>query len=386
MTYKYIKVVDWIREELDHRRLRPGQKLPTEAALTKQFGVSRHTIRQAIAQLESEGIVVSIQGSGTYIVEDLQVSEMPGGESADGRPRTNVVGLLISGGADYIFPDIVQGASDYLMKKGYLLNVAFSNNDYYQGAESLKTMLEANPAGLIIEPLSYGMNRAYDDIYAEAAAKVPTLMIHTDHSEVCPALSLCDQEGTGMLTEHLLEMGHTKIGCIYVFDETPSSSRYAAFRSTLYDRNVSHNDDHDIWVRRNNLDDIFQPGGDLALRRMLQEVTAVICQDDRIACQLIAYLRLHGLKVPEDISVVGYDDSSYATLDVQITSVTHPKKKYGRYAARALMAMISHPETFDISKYMIPPKLVIRESVRDLRNTDSEEAYDNRETHYRVSR
>lgn len=370
MTYKYVRLVDWIREELNEGRLQPGQKLPTEAELTKQFEVSRHTVRQAIAHLEKEGVVTSIQGSGTYVSENMPVPEVQGGDGSgegDGpKPKSNVIGLLMSGGADYIFPDIVQGASDYLMKKGYLLNVAFSNGDYYQGAESLRTMLEAEPAGLIIEPLSYGMNMTNNDIYAEAANKTPTLMIHTDHSEVCPALGLCDREGTCMLTEHLIEKGHTKIGTIYVFDEVTSSSRYSGFRSTLYEREIPHDDDRDIWVRRKNLNDLFQPGGDLALKRMLEEVTAIICHDDRVACQLVSYLRKQRLRVPEDISVVGYDDSPYAILDVPITSVTHPKKKYGRYAARALLAMIRHPSTFEISKYVIPPKLVVRESVRDL--------------------
>lgn len=370
MTYKYMRLVDWIREELKEERLGPGQKLPTEAELTRQFEVSRHTVRQAIAYLEKEGVVISIQGSGTYISEDLQQTDMGSDrtEAQGGQleSRNKVIGLLISTGSDYIFPDIVQGASDYLMKKGYLLNVAFSNGDYYQGAESLKTMLEANPAGLIIEPLSYGMNISMDDIYAEAAGRVPTLMIHSDHSEICPALGLGDREGTRMLTEHLLENGHTKIGTFYVFDEVVSSSRYAGFRSTLYDRGIPHDDDNDIWVRRNNLEDMFQPGGDLALQRMLKDVTAVVCHDDRVACKIIAYLKKQGLRVPEDISVVGYDDSSYATLDVPITSVVHPKKKYGRYAARALLAMIRHPETFDIGKYFIPPKLVIRESVKNI--------------------
>lgn len=380
MTYKYVKLVDWITEELNRGNLKPGQKLPTEAELTKRFGVSRHTVRQAIAFLENEGIVTSIQGSGTYVKGDFPVpvsgdAEEAGpadtGDSAGSDlPAPNkVVGLLISAGSDYIFPDIVQGASDYLMKKGYLLNVAFSGGDYYQGKESLEMMLEANPAGVIIEPLSYGISMGGDDIYEKVAKKVPTLMIHIDHSDVCPALGLKDREGTQMLTEYLLEMGHEKMGSIYVLDEVVSSSRYAGFRSTLYEHGIPHEDDNDIWIRRNNLNDLFQPEGSLALKRMLQDVTAIVCQDDRVACLLVSYLKKQGIRVPEDISVVGYDDSSYATLDLQITSVVHPKKKYGRYAARALLAMIKHPETFNINKYVIQPKLVIRDSVRNLNET-----------------
>ncbi|MDO4544972.1 MAG: GntR family transcriptional regulator [Bacillota bacterium] len=364
MVYKYMRLVDWIKEQVETGALTAGQKLPTEAAMAEQFSVSRHTVRQALAFMENEGLLYSIQGSGTYISEDME--RVP---PEDGEPeqRSNSIGMLLSDSIQYIFPDIIQGVSEYLMSRGYLLNVAFTGGNFFHEKDVLDKLMEANLAGIIIEPLSYGMALNNDALYAEVAEKIPMLMIHTDRSRVCPTLSLCDGEGTYMLANHLLDMGHTEIGSIYAFDEPTAAPRYSGFLNAMHEKNVTHRDDNDIWIKRRNLNDLFHPEGKLPLERMLKEVTAVICHDDRIAYALIRHLRDQGIRVPEDISVVGYDDSVYATLDMQITSVTHPKEKYGKRAAQAILEMIRDPDAFDADKYVIHPKLVVRNSVRKIK-------------------
>ena len=95
---------------------------------------------------------------------------------------------------------------------------------------------------------------------------------------------------------------------------------------------------------------------------ILDQVSAVVCHDDRAAYRLIQYLRRKGVRVPEEMSVAGYDDSSYAVLDFPITSVTHPKTKYGKQAAQALLDMIDHPGNVNLDAYTIPPQLVVRKS------------------------
>ena len=131
-------------------------------------------------------------------------------------------------------------------------------------------------------------------------------------------------------------------------------------------RGISHSEALEIWTQRGKVDDLFQPTGNLPLMRMLKKATAIFCHDDRIAYMLITYLRSINIRVPEDISVVGYDDGLYATLDVQITTMTHPKIQYGVNAAKAMLELIESPETFDITKYEVMPELVVRNTVAPL--------------------
>ena len=169
-----------------------------------------------------------------------------------------------------------------------------------------------------------------------------------------------------MLTEYLLDMGHTQIGTIFAFNEQTAQSRYLGMLEALYSRAISRSEDLDVWVHRENVTDLFQPNGNLPLMRMLEKATAVFCHDDRIAYTLITYLRSNGIRVPEDISVVGYDDGLYATLDLQITTVAHPKVQYGARAAQAILELLRSPESFSIDKYEQIPQLIVRQSVAPL--------------------
>ena len=120
--------------------------------------------------------------------------------------------------------------------------------------------------------------------------------------------------------------------------------------------------DANIWTAHHRRDDLFEPMGCLALDRMLKNVSAVVCHDDRVAYTLITYLKRRGIRVPEDISVVGYDDSFYATLEFPLTTIAHPKVSYGENAAKALLNLIKSPLEVDVSSYAIPPKLIARSS------------------------
>ena len=117
-----------------------------------------------------------------------------------------------------------------------------------------------------------------------------------------------------------------------------------------------------VWMYHERMNDLFKADGCIALERMRKEVTAIMCHDDRVASKLIGYLGKKQVRVPEDISVVGYDNSLYSQLGVAITTVTHPGTEYGKMAADALLQMIYSPESVDLSRYSVEPELVIRDS------------------------
>ncbi|GAB2046142.1 arabinose utilization transcriptional regulator AraR [Agathobaculum sp. TL06] len=364
-NFKYMKLASWLKSRLQDGTFSVGQKIPTEAELAEQFDLSRHTVRQAILSLEEAGYLHRIQGSGTYVTE--QVKEILPAPAAPQSPH--LIGLVLSSCQSYIFPEIAQGASNYLASEGYLLNVMFSGNDFRNEQQVIENLLAARPAGILIEPVNPGILSYNDVLYDKMIRQVPTIFLHKEHSDYCPALSLHDREGARMLTEYLLDMGHTQIGTIFAFNEQTGQSRYMGMLEALYGRQISHSEDLDIWVHRNKVSDLFQPSGCLPLMRMLDQATVVFCHDDRIAYTLITYLRSNGIRVPQDVSVVGYDDGLYSTLDMQITTVTHPKVQYGIKAAQAILELIQSPDTFDIQNYEILPELVVRQTVAPLQQT-----------------
>lgn len=360
-NFKYKQLADWLKDQLKNGTFLAGQKIPTESDLAEQFALSRRTVRQAVLMLEEEGYLHRIQGSGTYVTE--RAEELAPEKPEPAAPANKLIGIMLSGAQLYIFPEIVRGASEYLASKGYLLNMMFSDNDYNNERKLLGNLLAAKPAGILLEPVNPAMISYNYEVYDQIMQKTPLIFLHKDYSTLAPALSLHDREGGRILTDYLLDQGHTQIGTIFAFHEQTGQSRYLGMLDALNARGISHSEELEIWTQRGKVEDLFQPTGNLPLMRMLKKATAIFCHDDRIAYMLIPYLRSINVRVPEDISVVGYDDCLYSTLDVKITTMTHPKIQYGVNAAKAMLELIESPETFDITKYEVIPELVVRSTV-----------------------
>jgi GntR family transcriptional regulator of arabinose operon len=97
-----------------------------------------------------------------------------------------------------------------------------------------------------------------------------------------------------------------------------------------------------------------------------EKVTAFVCHNDEVALKCLRILKKKGLRVPEDISLVGYDDSFIAeATDISLTTVAHPKNKMAGLAAEKLMELINRREDWPFT-YTYEPRLIIRSSTRKL--------------------
>jgi DNA-binding LacI/PurR family transcriptional regulator len=98
--------------------------------------------------------------------------------------------------------------------------------------------------------------------------------------------------------------------------------------------------------------------------RMKKLPTAIFCESDEMAFGVITAIRKRGLRVPEDISVIGYDDHEYAS-HLGLSTVAQPVQFLGQLAASQIMARIEKPDS-NLAQMKVPTSLVIRDSVRDL--------------------
>ena len=97
---------------------------------------------------------------------------------------------------------------------------------------------------------------------------------------------------------------------------------------------------------------------------MLVNSTAIVCYNDELAVNLLRFCRENDIKVPDDVSVVGIDDSKFSTLcDVPLTTVHHPHKVLGERVARKLIEQMNAPED-DHGDVIFHPELIVRDSVR----------------------
>lgn len=102
---------------------------------------------------------------------------------------------------------------------------------------------------------------------------------------------------------------------------------------------------------------------------LIGKSTAIVCYNDNLAVKLLQFCREHNVNVPNDVSIVGIDDSKYASIcDVPLTTVRHPHRKLGEVAAEAILDQIkTHPT--DSKDILFTPDLIIRNSVKHLESS-----------------
>jgi len=352
---KYQEVADWLRENIYKGNFKVGEKLVSEPGLCKKFDISRHTARSAITLLEQEGLVVRRQGSGTYVNQFI---------SNGGRKK---IGLLLTYPDDYIFPSIVSGATEIFSEKDHRMFLSLTQNKVEDERNQLLSFLSDDIDGLIVEAVKSALPSINLDIYREFAARsIPIIFINTYHNRLdCNYIINDDVEGGRLAARHLIEKGHKKIGGIFKHDDAQGNYRYKGFAKELYEQNLKVHEDYITWFSTETQEDLFSPDQFKLLSNRLAGASGVVCYNDQVAVKLVQAFTQAGLNIPEDLSVVSFDDSSLSRMNsIPLTSVTHPGTEMGRLAAESLLEIIDNPERS--IHHVYKPELVVRDSVQDI--------------------
>ncbi|MEH7095739.1 GntR family transcriptional regulator [Neobacillus vireti] len=367
---KYNMVKEKITEWITSGTVQPGEKIYSENELVKMFGVSRHTVRQAVGDLVHEGWLYREQGAGTFCSNKmLQKSVGPETHSPIQSLTTNGknIGVITTYISDYIFPSIIKGIESYLTAQGYSLTFACTDNDVEKEKQCLQTMLSRNIDGLIVEPTKSSNYNPNINYYLELEQNnIPYLMINQFYSQLMPPhIIMNDEHGGFIATEHLISLGHEKIIGLFKTDDLQGVNRMQGFIRAFREHNLPFFPDMVITYtteeRDSNLVEQLQK-----FFMTDKKPTAIVCYNDQLALQVLFMLRGLGLNVPEDVSIVGYDDSSLAeATDVKLTSVTHPKMDMGIEAAKWIVSAVEKKGSTPHST-VYEPELMIRNSTAAL--------------------
>jgi len=334
----YLEIKNWIQERVDKQELLPGDKLQSENALCQIFHVSRQTVRHAISLLESDGVLHRIQGSGTYINDSRQAI-------LSNRTRIAVVTTYVDG---YIFPKTIQGIEQVLFEQGYSVQIAFTNNTVEREKNILEDIISRDEvAGIIIEATKSGLPNPNLHLYQEIInRKIPIIFINSYYPQLAvPHVAMNDRMTGYTATKYLIKKGHKKIGGIFKLDDGQGHLRYAGYMEAMEEAGLATSDGNIIWVDTEETKNL-ELSKTKILNRM-KGMSAMVCYNDQMVYNLIPILKEQGIFVPEQMSLIGIDDSDLAAMgDVTITSIPHPTDKLGAKAARNLMNLIRTP-SFD---------------------------------------
>ncbi|MCD7895854.1 MAG: GntR family transcriptional regulator [Planctomycetaceae bacterium] len=360
-NFKYVQLANRIREEIYSGLLAPGKRIPTEEQLSERFAVSRNTVRQALKMLEEEGYLAGIQGSGTFVS-----AELPRPPRALEPPAEKRIAVVMNNFGSYIFPSVLMGISDQLFESGYSLVLRIAGNHIAKEEQILVDVLQSKVAGLIIEPARAAWPRANYDLYREIERNIPCVLTHSRLPGFrFSTVGVSDVEGVALLVDHLVANGHRNIAAICKADEQTGMNRFVGYTAGLRRNNLVLREKHILWYVDDENETMFTPQNAHRVFAVLEGCTAVVCFNDQLVNHFYPFLERNNVRVPEDISVVGFDDSIERADIKPLTTVVHPKEKLGRAAARALLDLIRDPEA-DASM-QFPPELVFRETVKNLK-------------------
>ncbi len=350
---KYQALKEYLTGIIRQETMKPGERILSENELAYKFEISRHTVRQAVGELVSEGWLYRIKGKGTFV--DRRPDRNP--------PGTKNVGVMTTYLNDYIFPSIIRGIDNVMNEHGYNIMLACTYNRHEKERSCLNGFLKKPLDGLIVEATKSALPNPNLDLYREISAKgIPVLFIHGFYNDLNYSYIVEDDVKAGyMAAMHLIDMGHKNIGGIFKVDDIQGHNRFKGYQNALKSRGLDFSDNNVVWFDTGDMEagpDIDNHDG---IKEMLDLCTGLLCYNDQLSIRIIDNLRSRNLKIPENKSLVSFDDSEIAVASyVKLTTVAHPKEKLGRKAANSMLDMINGEKKFYGVK--MKPHLVIRSS------------------------
>jgi len=352
---KYLRVKNYYLDYIKNHNLQDGDILPSELEVCKEFDFSRDTVRRALNELENEGYIKRERGKGTFYTKPKK------------KFKEKKIAVLTTFVSNYIFPSIISGIEEVVSSRHYTLTLASSNNDPLLEKFHLQKIIDSRVDGLIIEPTRSAINNENKSLYRELYEKnIPFVMINAMYKDLDPAYVILDDlEGEYMATKYLLQLGHRNIAGIFKKDDLQGVYRKKGFLKALQEYNISE-DEVIIGEYNTNEMSTFSYYFTDKIIKGENRPTAIVCYNDEIAVDVIEAINDNGLSIPEDISVVGFDDSVLATTGgLRLTTIKHPKTGLGKKAARLLFNMIDMGA--NKPNYTYEPELIVRSSCREIR-------------------
>ena len=344
-------VTGYLTDYIQKNALTKGQRLPTETELIEAIGVSRVTLRRALANMQEENLIYSVQGSGYFVGDHFF-------------PRENhVIPIIISYDHENSkILNIVHGAQNYLKARSCELEVHVSRRDPKAEKEMLLQLYEQGCRCAIIFPVSSEDN---SDLYFHLLQNgMQLIFIDRRPADIsCCHLVMSDNMTGGYLaTRHLLELGHRRIATFGLEPMAHTSTiqeRVLGYRHALREFGVPEPEKSyffSAYKRQNrDVEEIFDPANGF---------TAVFAINDHAAVDIATHAYRYGLRVPEDLSVIGFDNLDITTVFTpHLSTIDQPFTQLGESAAEIAFQCLTGNVTGYIQK-SLPIRLIPRDSTR----------------------
>jgi DNA-binding LacI/PurR family transcriptional regulator len=347
-----------IRAQVLDGTLGPGQALAAERSLQEHLGVSRATVRQAIKSLVGEGILQSVVGAGTFVVERKPV------------PRDrNLVGVVVPDSDFYLYyADLASALSFRLREAGLRVDMSLHNERTETFTEIVAGLLDHDVAALLMTAPASASN--IDTLIDQLRARGVVIVLVARYLDTRVDLDYVGADNVRIgyeATRHLLELGHTRIVHLAGSKTTTVRDRGLGYVRAMHEVHLEpsiivppvesgpiptelepylgHRDPAVFWAQVGRRD-----------------TTAAFCFNDAIASWVQKEIRTMNLTVPRDLSLIAVDNMPYADFfDAPLTTFALPGAQIANEAANIVLRRLNG-ETFAPQRALLPGDFTLRRS------------------------
>jgi len=255
------------------------------------------------------------------------------------KKKTNSIGLIVSDITNPFFAEIASSIENLTFLEKYSLILCSTNGKYEKETFYINQLSEWRVDGIIL--ISPKISTSYLKILDER--NIPVVLVDNESpGGELDVIKVDNYRGGKIAAEHLISLGHKKIACISgPFTDNPSYDRVKGYKDVLIKHGIDVDED---LILAGNFDVISGVQCADVLFEKKEKPTAIFACNDLMAVGVIKSATAHNLRVPEDLSVIGFDDISLAKYTVPpLTTIKQPMHEIGEQALNCMMEIIKNP-------------------------------------------
>lgn len=260
---------------------------------------------------------------------------------------SHVLGVMVSDLHNPFWAEVVDGLDTYCRAAGFELVINTGGRNPTRERAALASLASFRPAGIAL------LGPVVPSAAIEAAAAETPVVLVSRSSRLSTVDTVNDdgKVGSALAVDHLVALGHTEIVHIDGGGGSQSAPRRTGYRQAMHRHGLTPHVVHGEYT---------EAAGAAAIRALRRPFTAVLAANDLNAVGVLSALAESGRQVPDDVSVVGYDNTWLAALrHLALTTIDQPRTEMGRLAAEALINRVRGATT-EPARLVVRPELVVR--------------------------
>ena len=354
--YKQLKQV--IENRIKSGEKKTGELFSSEKEFCQEFSVSQITVRKAMFELVNEGVLYRIPGKGTFVAGPEQ------GSRGISKLKTDNIGFVISREHHPIFSNtfysyVFAGVEEEARSHGYNLIYQVLDEKLMFDPSTFKLIEERKVDGLI---LAGEMSHSF--VSNLKAKDIPIVLLdhHIENSSL-DSIVTDNTKGTADMIKYLADLGHRQIGFLGATLEHGSfMERFEGYKAAMKKYRLEFNEDFVqtglLWNGYGIMEKMF---------RLQKLPTAIFACNDLMAIRAMAAIQDKGMKIPDEISIAGFDDIDMSQqIHPPLTTVRVEKEEMGKIGVRRLIQRMKNSNK-RAEKITVPTELVVRKSCKALK-------------------